>query len=210
MDKSLSPRDAFLEMTEDELDAWMSTARFGDFVFTDAVRPSPNADFVPREGHDRFVWMDKETGRQCPVVMAAISRDKLFDAFLSLLEPLGDEVSVVLEASHGLGDGHVDLRRDEIDTPVLLSAIMEFEDVILDDGLAGIAVLAHGLEIKLDSHKVLYVYGQDLRRFESRLEVAEVPRREGMQFVTWYEHIHQSSPELTERFNGLRELVSAG
>ena len=52
--------------------------------------------------------------------MAAVSRERLFETFMELLDPLGFTVDVVLETSHNRhNQGHTDLYREHIDLPVL-------------------------------------------------------------------------------------------
>ncbi|NIP86911.1 MAG: hypothetical protein GTO03_15640, partial [Planctomycetales bacterium] len=74
--------------------------------------------------------------------MGSASTEALFDLFIDLLNPLGDQVDVVLETSHSRqGGGHRDLYREQIDMPVLKSILYDYEEMLLNDGCAGIAVL---------------------------------------------------------------------
>jgi hypothetical protein len=139
--------------------------------------------------------------------MASASREQLFDLFLELLDPLGDEVDVVLETSHDRDNrGHDDLYREHIDLPVLKSMLCDFEDMILDDGCTGVAVLNSGmpLEVQFDEHKLLIMYGQDLSEFENVLERQGICRLEEMRFITEAEHVHSSSDEMCREFQKLR------
>src|SRR5262245_47583949 len=123
-------------------DSHLSVDRYGDFFLTDAVRPGPGVPVIPREGYRPGVYKDPRQRWRIPVRSAAASREKLFDLFLALIKPLGREVDVILETSHRRSDGkHRDLRRRSIDTPVLASYCCEFEDLLLNDGCTGIAVL---------------------------------------------------------------------
>ncbi|MFN0051615.1 MAG: hypothetical protein ACKV0T_05450 [Planctomycetales bacterium] len=198
---------SFENLTEDQLEAHMKIARYGDFVLSDAIRPSFDLQVVPSAGYRHDVYKDKETGVDIPVLMAAASRRELFDLFLELLDPLGHEVDVVLETSHDRKSrGHDDLYREHIDLPVLKSTLCDFEDLLLDDGCTGIAVLNPGipLEVQFDEHKLLIMYGQDLSEFEDLLDNAGLPRREDMQFITEAEHVHSSSDELLREFDKLK------
>ena len=60
--------------------------------------------------------------------------------------------------------GHVDLYREHIDLPVLKSILYDFEELLLNDGCTGIAVLNPHmpLEVQFDEHKLLIAYGHDL------------------------------------------------
>src|SRR5262249_33876359 len=94
--------------------------RYGSFQLTEAIRPGPGLQVVPREGSRIDVFRDKVLSLHVPVLAAAVSRDKLFDVFLDLLGLLGPTVDVVLETSHqNVGGGHRDLFREQIDLPVL-------------------------------------------------------------------------------------------
>jgi hypothetical protein len=138
--------------------------------------------------------------------MASASRNVLMDVFLELLDPLGNDVDVVLETSHERRSGHEDLYREHIDLPVLKSILYDYEDVLLNDGCVGIAVLnpRQPLEVQFDEHKLLIMYGQDLRDFECVLSDHRIRCDDGMKFITEAEHVHSSSEELAERFEELR------
>src|SRR5690606_700338 len=106
-----------------------------------------------------------------PVLMAAASRDSLLDLLIDLMDNLGSVVDVVLESSHQGGSGHRDFYREHIDMPVLKSVLVDFEDLLLNDGCCGIAIVnpRRRQEVQLDEHKLLIAYGQPLDGFESRL-----------------------------------------
>jgi hypothetical protein len=198
---------SFENLSEDQLEAHMKIARYGDFMLTDAIRPSFDLQVVPAAGYRHDVYKDKETGVDIPVLMASASREQLFDLFLELLTPLGDEVDVVLETSHDRQSrGHEDLYREHIDLPVLKSTLCDFEELLLNDGCAGIAVLNPNmpLEVQFDEHKLLIMYGQDLSEFEEILEQAGLPVLDDLRFITEAEHVHSSSDELYREFEQMR------
>src|SRR5262249_14860590 len=123
-----------------QTDAHLLIERYGDFLLTPAIRPGPGVPVVPREGYRAAVYRDRKHGFKIPLLTASISREKLFDVFLSLLEVLGQHVDVILETSHRSRDGkHRDLRRRGIDAPILASYCCEFEELLLNDGCTGIA-----------------------------------------------------------------------
>jgi hypothetical protein len=169
---------SFERVSEDQLEAHLGVARYGDFVLTDAVRPSYDLQVVPCQGYRHDLYSDEQSRTRVPVLMAAASRDVLFDTFMDLLDPLGFEVDVVLETSHNREcRGHLDLYREHIDMPVLKSILYDFEDLLLNDGCTGIAVLnPHApLEVQFDEHKLLIAYGHDLTEFESVFDQHRVP-----------------------------------
>jgi hypothetical protein len=139
--------------------------------------------------------------------MAAVSHERLFDLFMDLLEPLGNVVDVVLETSHNRDRrGHVDLYREHIDMPVLKSVLWEYEELLVNDGCTGLAVLNPGIpqEVQFDEHKLLIVYGMPLDEFESVLNQKRVSADEQMKFITEAEHVHSSSDTFARQFEELQ------
>ena len=198
---------SFERLSEEELETHLGIVRYGDFVLTDAVRPSYDLQVVPTQGFRHDVYRDEESRTIVPVLMGAASSQRLFDVFLDLLDPLGQEVDVVLETSHQRDSrGHTDLYRENIDLPVLKSILCEFEDLLLDDGCTGIAVLNPNipLEVQFDEHKLLIVYGQELKPFEGIFRSHGVECRDHMKFVTEAEHVHSSSDYFAQRFEELK------
>jgi hypothetical protein len=144
----------------DRLSAHLSIDRYADFTLTGAVRPGPGIPVRPREGYRVEVFRDRQAKVRMPMLSAAVSAERLFDTFLALLKPLGKIVHVVLESSHGAGaDEHTDLRRDHIDRPVLASHLCDFEELLVNDGCTGVAVLATGrpVEVQFDEHKLFRI-----------------------------------------------------
>ena len=179
------------------------------FELTDAVRPSYDLRIVPRAGfrHDKYV--DEASGATTPVVMAATTKHRLMETFLNLIDPLGNVVDVVLETSHTAEGRHQDLYREHIDVPVLKSILLDFEDLLLDDGCTGIAVInpAKRQEVQLDEHKLLIAYGEPLGRFEKVLIAADVYPDHKIKFITEAEHVHSSSRRLYDEFEKLKHRL---
>jgi hypothetical protein len=206
-DAAVKNHSSFASITQRQLEEHLNIARYGSFLMTDAVRPSFDLEVVPSAGYRRDVYRDKESAADVPVLMAAESRERLFDLFLDLLDPLGDEVDIVLETSHHHeGNGHEDLYRERMDLPVLKSLLYDFEELMLDDGCTGIAVLNPQvpLEVQFDEHKLLIVYGQDLWPFEEVLHDYRLRCSPDIRFVTEGEHVHSSSDEFCDRFEELK------
>lgn len=198
---------SFEKLTEEELETHLAVSRYGDFQLTDAIRPSYNLDVVPAQGYRHDSYRDEESHSTVPVLMASVSSQRLFETFLDLLEPLGSVVDVVLETSHDRQRrGHQDLYREHIDLPVLKSILWEFEDMLLNDGCTGIAVLNPEVpqEIQFDEHKLLIVYGNELREFEEALSGQRIKADEQMKFITEAEHVHSSSDQFGRQFEELQ------
>ncbi len=201
-----SYNSSFERLSEDELEAHLGVVRYGSFVLTDAVRPSYDLQVVPSQGYRHESYRDEETKTTVPVLMASASHEILFDVFLELLDPLGSEVDVVLETSHHRdAQGHMDLYREHIDLPVLKSILCDYEELLLNDGCTGLAVLNPNVpfEVQFDEHKLLIVYGTELEEFEEVFQRRGIPCNEQMRFITEAEHVHSSSEQMYEQFEEL-------
>jgi len=181
----------------------LRTDRYGDFRLTDAVRPSMDLQVVPRQAFRIETYQDRQAGFKVPVLAAAVSADKLFDVFLDLLDPLGELVDVVLETSHDSeGSRHLDLFREHIDLPILKSHCCDFEDLLLNDGCTGVAVLSTEgpMEVQFDEHKLLVVYAPDLRPYAGVLIDHGIRRDDHLKLITEGEHLHSTDTRFREEF----------
>ena len=198
---------SFDRLSDEELEAHLGVVRYGSFMLSGAIRPSYDLQVVPCQGYRHDVYRDEQNKTNVPVLMGAASREHLFEVFMDTLDPLGTEVDVVLETSHNCQrSGHVDLYREHIDMPVLKSILYDFEDLLLDDGCTGIAVLNPNIpmEVQFDEHKLLIMYGQDLSCFEETLGDAGVACSQELKFITEAEHVHSSSEEFARQFEQLK------
>jgi len=186
---------------------------YGDFWLTDAIRPAQTHDITPSEGYRLESYRDPRNSLHVPVLAAAVSREKLFDVFLDMLDHLGDIVDVVLETSHDTqGEDHRDLFRERIDLAVLKSCFCDFEDLLLHDGCAGVAVLAttEPVEVQFDEHKLLLVYGGNLKPYQQVLASAGVPCDNQMKLITEGEHLHSSHARYRQEFEQLCRRLGVG
>jgi hypothetical protein len=186
--------------------AHLRVDRYGNFVLTDAIRPAAHVPIVPRQGYRIDVYRDTQSRLQVPVLAAAVSREMLFDVFVALQEPLGPVVDVVLETSHhSASGGHRDLLREHIDLPVLLSHFCDYEDLLLNDGCTGVAVISTTgpMEVQFDEHKLLVVYAHDLAPFEEILRQAGIQRDDDLKLITEGEHLHSTEPGYLDQFEQL-------
>lgn len=193
--------------------AHLRVDRYGDFQLTDAIRPAVDLQVVPRQGYRLGHYRDPWAGVNVPVLAASVSREQLFDLFLGLLEPLGPAVDVVLETSHASGGAsHRDLLREEIDLPVLLSYFCDFEDLLLNDGCTGVAVvgLDEPVEIQFDEHKLLIVYARNVKPFEQILRRAGVRRDDRMRLITEGEHLHTTDLRYADALSQLACRLGVG
>ena len=197
---------SFEKVSEAELEAHLGIETYGSFQLTNAVRPSYDLKIVPRQGYRFDTYHDEEANTKVPVLMASASSEVLFDLFIELLKPLGAELDVVMETSHHSGNSHQDLYREHIDIPVLTSILCDYEDLLLNDGCTGIAILNPSIpqEVQFDEHKLLIVYGNPMEPFEEILNRHGVHRDDSLRFLTEAEHVHSSSETMMEKFNELK------
>lgn len=196
-----------------QFDAHLHFERYGDFQLTDAIRPGPGVPVIPREGFRQAVYRDYRHRLRIPVIAASVSREKLFEVFLALLQPLGEVVDVILETSHRTPAGkHRDLRRTAIDKPVITSYCCEYEDLLTHDGCTGIAIMSSSepMEIQFDEHKLLIVYARDLKPFRRILRDHDVPRDDDMKLISEGEHLHGSEPQHHGLFRELCYRIGVG
>lgn len=200
-------RSSFENLSEEQLEKHLKVASYDGYLLTDAVRPSFDLEVVPRAGYRHDKYADDRTGVDIPVIMASASREDVFDLFMDLIDGIGNEVDVVLETSHEKSSGrHEDLYREHIDLPILKSTLYDFEELLLNDGCTGIAVLNPRIpvEVQFDEHKLLIIYGHDIRQFEAVLDSYGLECDEEMKFITEAEHVHSSSQEFARQFEELR------
>lgn len=204
--QTVASPSSFEKLTEDELEAHMGVFRYGAFDLTEAVRPAYDLKVVPRQGFRHDAYVDPNSKASIPVIMASATRERLFDLFIEMLDPLGEAVDVVLETSHHGGQGHRDLYREHIDMPVLKSILYDFEELILNDGCTGLAVLNPGKqqEVQFDEHKMLIAYGSPLEPFERILIQHDVYPDKDIRFITEAEHVHSSSDKYAREFEQLQ------
>ena len=200
----------FAQIPRQELEAHLAVSRYGEFYLTDAVRPSYDLKIVPQQGYRHDMYRDPEMGTVVPVLMASISKEILFETFLELMTPLGETVDVVLETSHKRDDmSHTDLYRELMDLPVLKSNLYDYEDILTEDGCVGIAVLNPQvpMEIQLDEHKLLLIYGDNMKPFERILMRNGVFENKSIRFLTEAEHVHLSKESYMSRFQELQTVL---
>jgi len=205
----LVPPGSFQTLTDEELQTHMGITTYGAFELTDAIRPSYDLQIIPKQGFRFDEYIDESNGSRTPVIMAAATKRSLMDLFFELIEPLGSVVDVVLETSHRAGGEHEDLYREHIDMPVLISTLWEFEDLLLNDGCTGIAVInpSKRQEVQMDEHKLLITYGSPLDEFKRVLIRGDVYPDDDIRFITEAEHVHSSSERHYDQFNILKNRL---
>jgi len=191
--------------------AHMARRRYGTFTLTDAIRPGWQLDVVPRAGYRHDTWNDPHGGTRLAALVAAVSAEDLFETFLELLAPLGDTCDVVLDSSHEAAAGAVSRTREGVERLVLESLLWEFDDLLLDDGCTGIAVMHPELpmEVQLDEHKLLVVYAPSRLPFERILRARGLGRDDRLRVISQGEHVHSSQARCARRFEELATRLVA-
>jgi hypothetical protein len=211
-----SPRGSLVQgkhVKFNQLSEHLQVDRYGDFWLTDAIRPSLERQVVPCEGYRIEMYRDAQARIAVPVLAAAVSRERLFDLFLELLDPLGEVVDAVLETSHDTdGNAHRDLFREDIDLPVLKSHLCDAEHLLLHDGCTGVAVISktEPIEVQFDEHKLLIIYARDLKPFEQILRSAGLERDDHLKLITEGEHLHSTDPRFISAFEQLCYRLGVG
>ncbi len=196
---------SFGALTDAELEAHLEIDCYGVFELTDAIRPSIDLQVIPRQGFRHDVYVDPVSQAKVPVIMASATRERLFDLFIDMIDTLGPVVDVVLETSHYHTGGHQDYYREHIDMPVLKSILYDFEEMLMNDGCTGIAVLnpKRQQEVQFDEHKLVIAYGSPLESFERVMIEHDVYVDEDIRFITEAEHVHTSSDQMYDQFQTL-------
>lgn len=87
-------------MISNKLASHLRVDRYGEFRLAEAIRPSLDLQVIPRQGYRVETYADVEAGLRVPALAASVLRERLFETFLNLLQPLSEVVNVVLETSH--------------------------------------------------------------------------------------------------------------
>ncbi len=187
------------------LEHHLAIQKYGDFELTGAVAPAMLIGIPPTQGYKFETYTEHDAS--VPVIIAAVSKEHLLDAFVDLVDLLPEYLSVALQTSmHHDQDSPVDLMRIGIDKPVLMSTIFEYEDLLLKDGASGIAVFCEKTkqEIQFDEHKLLIVYGEDQPKYTRIFHRYDVEHVDDLRLITDAEHFHTSSDEFCEQFQNLK------
>jgi len=210
--RTAAPEGAIARPDKATLEAHLARRQYGSFTLTDAVRPGWQLDVIPRAGYRHDAYVDPRSGVRLPALVAAVSGEHLFETFLRLVEPLGETLDVVLETSHENASAHEGYTREGIERLVLESVLWDFEDLLLDDGCTGIAVMHPELqlEVQLDEHKLLVIYAQQRGPFERILAGQGIERNDKIRFISQAEHLHTSHTRFARRFDELVNRLGAG
>lgn len=197
------------DLKDSSLHRHLQRDRYGNFQLTEAIRPSLPPEIIPREGY-RLDFYEEKPAQRIPVVVAAVTREKLWEVFLDLLDALDGgegEEDVVLKLSHDptIG-GHIDYYREAIDAVVLRSYLYDFEDLLMRDGYTGIAVLKPHVpvEVQFDEHKLLFTYARNVQPFVEVMEKNDIRRDDGLRIISEGAHFHLTEDQFPDEFERMR------
>ena len=192
-------------------EAHLARRRYGQFILTEAVRPAWQSGISPEAGYRHDSYLDAGSGERLPALVAAVSSEQLFETFLQLLEPLGDTCDVVVESTQDRQAELAAFTREGIERVLLESLLWDFEDLLLNDGCSGIAVMhpEAPLEVQLDEHKLLVTYSPDRSTFEWALRRQGLRRNDQLLVISQGDHMHTSSGRYSRRFDALVQRLHA-
>ena len=190
---------SFDGLSEEELGELLAKRQYADFRLPMGISPAPS--FVPRQGFkqeriDNTRW-----------VRAAVSAELLLDVFYELVELLSMELDVAVMTSHAHEDEDQDgFLRENIDRPVFLSTIQDFEDVLLSDGCTGVMAYDEhdDIEVQLEEHKLIFIFGADVSRFTEALGEHGIYENDNLRFVCDQDHIHSTTDRYVARTEELK------
>jgi hypothetical protein len=203
---------SFFGRDDDEIATHIRIKTYNFFWLTDAIVPSYDLQIVPEQG---FICRNY-IGNECssPMLTISASRQILFPLFMELVGMLGnEELCVILETSHKREHGKcAEIEITDVDAVTLRSTLWDFEDCLLSDGHAGIAITNADCEVSLDEHKLISVYGwfsvmYELLEILKRFKVFQKP---DMKLINEAEHLHQSNRLFRKQFNLLKARLISG
>lgn len=206
------PQRVEIQITAEQWNKHLAFNQYDRFVLTEAIRPSFDLKVIPQANYVIREYEDEHVNRTVPVLLAAVSREYLFDVFLEFVSVLGDEVGLVLEGSHDRKDAnHNDFVRYSIDTPVLKSMLWDYENILMHDGCAGIAIMdfEQEIEVQLDEHKLVSAFAADLCPFETIAQRYGLRNDPKLRLLTDEEHVHISSKDYKQQFEEMCEAFEA-
>lgn len=188
--------------------------QYGDFVLTDGISPTPRLQVIPKTGCRLDCYRDNQGGRW-PVIIISASKEVLFELFMDLIGLFGRRmVDVALETSHNTeAMKHDDLFTEDTDITVLKSTLWDFEELLVNDGCAGIAVMdvKNLFEIQLNEHKNIVIYNWPLVKKKLRriLKRYGIKKDANIKFISEGEHIHASCDDFERQFEKLKQVLGA-
>jgi len=157
-------------ITKDMIQEAMKNKTFGNFTLPPAVVFFKDGDVIPSEGYKVEKRIMPDGNIQSRILVSA-SVEKVLDMFNEFIALLGDTCGVVLEDFRTDKGDHIDHFAYYKDTFVVRSILLDFEELLLNDGFVGLAVWSEmaQAEVQLTMHKVIQIYARDISPFQQVL-----------------------------------------
>lgn len=174
------PSDPAESVTAEKIQQAMKHRTFGAFTVPPAVVFFKAGDDLPQEGYKVRKHV-LPNGRFQYQAIVSVSAEKLLDLFDALLPLLGEYCHVVLQ-DFGAREGElIEYVAYQKDTVIVRSILCDFEELLLNDGLIGLAVYSDIVraEVQLTQQKVIQIFALDLipfRRLLQRYGIEENPK----------------------------------
>ncbi len=171
-------------------------SKYGDFCLSDGVR---TFDLHPKQGFKHY------KDNRFSAVIASVSKEILLEIFYEMLEVLEDDIYVVLQSGHDKFSEDIhECWREGINKSVLKSILIDYENLILNDGLFGISIFDENrYEIQFDDHKALIGYGC-IEKFDQIFEMYGLVCDENLELIQESTHVHLSGGKFYSKFLELK------
>jgi hypothetical protein len=179
-----------------------------------------------QNGFKKINW--EENGQKGIVLCVSLSREKIFAVFVEIVKMafkndgnVSSNADVILESSHKTETvvygpiEHMLYKLEEVDVVSFLSDIYSLEDLLVDDGCAGVYIFTPGeetLEVDLSEHKIIHLYTEnrqllyDVSCFLVQQGLEEIP---DLQLIIDAPHVHGSSDRFEKKFIQFIEKTGA-
>lgn len=177
------------KITNEMIQEAMNNRSFGDFTLSPAVVFFKDGDMIPSEGYKVEKRVMPGGHVQSRMVVSA-SAEKVLDVFDEFVSLLGENCSVVVEDFRAENGDHVDHFAYYKDTFVVRSILLDFEDLLTNDGFVGLAVWSEAAqaEVQLNRHKIIQIFAKDTSRFEQVLAEFDIEENPELRF--FFEHFY--------------------
>ncbi len=178
--------------------------------FPDGIRPR---QFVDKVNAYKIVEHQNRGEKKRITLIASISRDRIFQTFLSIIGALKDDVSMKLHGSHRMKahENAPPLKRKDLYRPIAESWLLEdgIEDLVTHDGCTSITLKCKGSRVRLDEHKLLQISGKRWEMLEAMLIQQGILRDDRIRTVETVPHFHYTSDAFENTFEKFKTLVMA-
>jgi hypothetical protein len=177
------------KITGEMIQEAMNNRTFGDFTLTPAVVFFKDGDMVPSEGF-KIEQQVMPGGYSYSRIVVSVSAEKVLDIFDEFVALLGDTCGVVMEDFRTDNGDHIDHFAYYKDTFIVRSILLDFEDLLLNDGFVGLAIWNEAVpaEVQLTRHKIIQVFARDTSPFQQVLAAFDIEENPELRF--FFEHFY--------------------